>query len=122
MEVSDDIRQKIVNRARDKRCRGNTFTGERPCVWQPEVVISPHGMAFTPESAWQFIADRVEAGEEIEEVKLDIPYGEVAYVMLMDLDDGAARIYIKVQLLGNFILCRSFHYSTEPIRLDLDFK
>lgn len=113
MAASDEIRQQIVSRARRKECRIHAFSDLRPCVWQPESVINEHGFAFTSESAWNFVADCVEDGEALEELKLEHPPGEIAYVMKILLPDAHARIYIKVQLLGNSILGRSFHYSTE---------
>lgn len=114
MAVPDEIRREIIARARDKKRRFYAYTDLRPCVFNPEQVENESGFAFSPEGAWQFIANKIEDGEPLEEKRLDIPPGEIAYVMQVDLKNGNARIYIKVQLLGNGILCRSFHYSTEP--------
>lgn len=116
MAVSNEIRQEIIVRARNKKLRSYEYSDLRPCVWKPEEVENASGFAFTTERAWQFIAERLEDGEILEELRLDHPPGEIAYVMKVDLQNGRARIYIKVQLLGNVILGRSFHYSTEPTK------
>lgn len=91
------------------------FTEERPCVWTPEDVWDEYDLPFTPEGAWQFIANRAENGEEICEIEVRKPPGERAYVMLCSIQGGSTRIYIKVQILGEKILGRSFHYSNENL-------
>jgi hypothetical protein len=46
------------------------------------------------------------------EVVLEKPAGKKASVMLIDLADGKAPVYVKVQLGSGRIIGRSFHRST----------
>lgn len=107
----DEIRRELIIRARQKDRRRSAFTDLRPCVWKPEDVLTEYGIPFTSEGAWQFIADQLEDGQPLEEVALHNPPGEVAFVMKIDI--GAhVPIYIKIQLHRDWILGRSFHYSS----------
>lgn len=68
-------------------------------------------MPFTETSAWALIALLIEDGHPIEEIELEMPPGAKGFVLLVDLVDDSNTLYIKLQLGGNGIFCRSFHYS-----------
>ena len=67
---------------------------------------------FTDSGAWNLIASRLEDGHDVEVITLDNPRGKTAYVMKIELDPAAPRLYVKVQLHAGRIFGRSFHYST----------
>lgn len=71
------------------------------------------GMApfFTATTAWEFIASRLEAGEEVEVINLRKPPGSKGYVMKIDLELGLPKLYVKLQLVSKKVIGRSFHYS-----------
>ena len=66
---------------------------------------------FTDASAWEFIASQLEADCEVETIILEKPLGAKGYVMKIELASDETPIYIRVQLRGNKIIGRSFHYS-----------
>jgi hypothetical protein len=108
----EDVRKEIARLARDKRRRFVPNSPEVPCVWQPLKVTSPASdLPFTEPGAWQYIAELVEGGHEIEVITLEKPQGETGYVMIVELTP--TNLYIKVQIKGGKILGRSFHYSTK---------
>lgn len=71
------------------------------------------GIPFTDTSAWQYIAELAEAGHQLEQITLEQPKGDTAYVMSVPLGATVPALYIKVQLKRGKIWGRSFHYSTE---------
>lgn len=66
---------------------------------------------FTDASAWEFIASQLEAGHEVEEVTLEHPPGKKGYVMRIEIEAGAPRLYVKLELGSGAVFGRSFHYS-----------
>ena len=48
----------------------------------------------------------------MEVITLDNPRGKTGYVMKIELEPAAPRLYVKVQLDAGRIFGRSFHYST----------
>lgn len=108
-----EIRAEIASLARRKDKRVRISSPEMPCVWKPYDVQTEHGLPFTEEGAWQFIADCVENNTPITQINLEKPPGEIGYVMLVSIKDAHARLYIKIQLWKGSIVGRSFHYSTE---------
>lgn len=85
-----------------------------PCDWNPTRVKHPEntGFCFTDASAWEFIADRLEAQHPYTEILLDNPPGALAVVMKIQLMSGDPLLYVKIQLgAGNKAIGRSFHYS-----------
>jgi hypothetical protein len=69
------------------------------------------GDYFTPESAWIFIAEQIAQGVEIYEMVLDNPEGKKAYYFTVPGCPPSISIYVKLQLLSEDVLCRSFHES-----------
>ena len=85
-----------------------------PRDWQPYSVIHPSyaGSTFTDQSAFEFIADCLEAGHEFEELMLDVPKGALAIVLKINMGPTTSMLYVKLQVgKGNLVIGRSFHYS-----------
>jgi hypothetical protein len=85
-----------------------------PRDWQPGEVISPEtGEPFTPDGAWEFIAQILAERNEIplESVRLEKPAGANGFVLHVPL--AGEELYIKLQLGSGRIFGRSFHYSTK---------
>jgi hypothetical protein len=113
-----ELRTEIVRRARDKGLRSFDFSREEPVVWKPTEVVNPQcGLCFTDVTAWHFIADRIEAGCPIHEVRLRKPDGAVGYELHLAGAPGHPPIYIKFRLVQSQIRGRSFHYSTKGMPL-----
>lgn len=75
-------------------------------------MIDPrNGSYFTIEGSWDFIAQLLEEGYQIQQINLDKPSGEIGYVLLYDTSEG--QIYMKFELCTDAVIGRSFHYSHE---------
>lgn len=114
MSISRSIRKELIILARRSDARTSAFSSDRPTDWRPGSVRNPHGgfePSFTDASAWDFIADRLEADCEVETIILKKPPGAKGYVMLIELEPCERPVYIKVQLGSGKIIGRSFHYS-----------
>jgi hypothetical protein len=72
------------------------------------------GEIFTEDGAWEYTAEMIRRGVDIEIIDLQFPPGKKAYVMLVPSHDPQIPIYIKLQLGGDSVIGRSFHYSTHP--------
>jgi hypothetical protein len=108
----DEIRRQISLYARRKDSRIIPNSIDRPCRWTPTEVENPaSGLVFTTERAWIYIAELAESGHPLEEMILDRPPGEKAYVMKIPLVENVSELYIKIQIEKNKIWGRSFHYS-----------
>lgn len=106
---ADTLRQLIAN-CRRKHMR---FLG-MPRDWAPHRIKHPEidGFCFTDASAWEFVAEKLEAGHPYEEMLLDNPKGALAIVMHIQLTASDPLLYVKVQVgVGNKAIGRSFHYS-----------
>ena len=100
------IRHQLITLARRKAARKYDW----PRRWHANAVLNPEtGQPFGDVGAWEFIADRLEAGHPFEEVIQEDPPDKTAYVMHVQLEE--AVLYIKVRLGSGCILGRSFHYS-----------
>jgi hypothetical protein len=111
MKDHEAIRRDLRRRAGSKRTRGSEFTPEAPCKWQPTQVIDPRSQEpFTDAGAWDFICDLLDGGCEIEEIDLQRPPGRKGYVLTTEGVENQI-IYVKLQLTGDKVLGRSFHYS-----------
>lgn len=87
-------------------------------MWQPTSITNPEfELPFTGAGAWQYIADLIESGHPFDEVELRKPKGAKGYVAKKELADGKV-IYMKIELCGNFIFGRSFHYDQPPDERD----
>ena len=66
---------------------------------------------FTDETAWTFVADRLDQGEGVQVNVLDKPPGRRGYVMKVDVGSDVPRLYIKLELGSGRVWRRSFHYD-----------
>ena len=74
------------------------------------------GEIFTEDGAWEYTAEMIRSGVDIEVIELQFPPGKKAYVMLVPSHDPKIPIYIKLQLGAESVIGRSFHYSTYPTK------
>lgn len=119
MSIEDSIRHQLIVLARRKGARITAFSRYRPTEWRPGEVRNPAGMIathFTDTSAWEFIASRLETGENVDVVELRQPPGKRGYVMKIDLGANTPALYVKLELEAGKIIGRSFHYSTRGRR------
>jgi hypothetical protein len=72
------------------------------------------GEVFTEDGAWEYVAEMIEAGAEVDVVVLNQPPGKKGYVMLMPSHDPTTPIYVKLQMGAECVIGRSFHYTTKP--------
>lgn len=115
MAFTDDQRQQLCQRCRNKKQRKTLFTRDRPTVWNPHTVTNPAtGLPFTDYGAWDLIAQMLESGHDFSEVSLKRPPGAKAYEAWKRFGDGTV-IYIKIEPLGALIYGRSFHYDTPVV-------
>jgi hypothetical protein len=99
--------------AQNCRRKDSRFLGF-PRDWNPGIVENPQspGFTFSEFSAWEYIADLIEAGHPYEDFKFDNPAGAVGIEIKVDVGPNKPKIYIKLQLgKGNRAIGRSFHYS-----------
>ena len=112
--IDEATRHQLAILARRPHARTSAFSRERPSDWCPNQVRNPDGILdtyFTDSTAWRLIAERLEAGEEVEVIELTQPRGARGYVMRIDLGSDLPELYIKLQLGPGRIFGRSFHYS-----------
>lgn len=117
LNINAATRKQLVVLARRPRSRSKAFTSDRPTKWHPTQVRNPNGVLdthFTDATAWEFIASRLEAGEEVEVLELQKPPGANGYVMKIDLGSGLPELYVKLQVVSARVIGRSFHYSEQP--------
>lgn len=113
-DINADTRNQLVVLARHSWSRTSDSTPFRPTKWKPGEVRNPDGVLdtqFTDSTAWEFIASRLEAGEEVEVINLRKPPGSKGYVMKIDLGVDLPELYVKLQLVSKKVIGRSFHYS-----------
>lgn len=111
-DVPQEIRREAAILARRRKARSSAFSPDAPTDWRPQTVLNPvvDGDYFTPDGAWEFIAERLEDENQVVEwIELNKPPGKKALVMIISEDPK--DIYIKVQLGSGKINGRSFHYS-----------
>jgi hypothetical protein len=109
--ASDQDRAELARRASSRKTRKAAFSPDRPTKWHPTSLIHPdEGDPFTTDNCWAFIVAAIKSGAEIEVIELRHPPGKRGFVMKLP---GAAgvTIYIKLQLLSDYVAGRSFHQS-----------
>ncbi len=112
--IDKETRRQLVSLARRPRARKSHFSPSQPTKWNPGQVRNPDGvldMYFTPLTAWELIATRLEEGEEVEVIELSQPKGAKGYVMRIDPGSELPELYVKLQMRGGVIFGRSFHYT-----------
>ena len=110
-----EVRRRLAMFASRKEARFNEFARERPIEWRPSSIMNPRtGFYVSPLEAWALIVDELTAGCALEEIELQQPPGRKAYAFLIELEPNSSRppIYVKLELLGDRVIGRSFHYST----------
>jgi hypothetical protein len=70
------------------------------------------GEVFTEDGAWEYVADKIDGGVDIHVIELSLPPGKKGYVISLPSHDTQIPIYVKLQLSADFVIGRSFHYST----------
>jgi hypothetical protein len=112
--VPDETRNRLATWACSRRTRTREFRSDRPCDWRATGMTDPRsGEIFTEDGAWEYAAEMIRSGVDIEIVELDHPPGKKGYVMLIPSHDPTTAIYVKLQLGGDCVIGRSFHYSTK---------
>lgn len=87
--------------------------------WEPFTVRHPElPFYFTESGAWDFIADCIEAGEDLRHIPPSDDFPDYAVFMVHMPIYGDRRIYIKVARRPALdrVIGVSFHYSTEDYR------
>lgn len=101
----------LAKLCKSRKTRKNLFSPTLPTRWAPQHVVNPTlKEAFTPDSAWEFVAEKLESGHEIEVIVLKIPAGKIGYVLKVD-GVPPEKIYIKLQMGSGIVIGRSFHIS-----------
>jgi hypothetical protein len=109
--ASDSDRAELIRRAASRRSRRTSFSRERPTKWHPTSVMNPGDREpFTPDGCWSFLAEAIAGGAAVEVIALKHPPGKRGFVIMLPGMDGAL-IYVKLQLLSDVVLGRSFHLS-----------
>lgn len=112
--IDSTFRCKVVALCRDSKRR--QVARNMPCRWYVDQVTNPETkFPFSTASAWEFVADTIEAGTKIEKVDLIKLQPHVGYeiVVTMPVPDGK-DLYIKFMVGNGFnnVIGLSFHYST----------
>lgn len=111
-KASEQDRSELVRRALSRKTRLSSFSSEAPTKWHPTSLRHPEGgEPFTGDNCWSFIADAITQGEPVEQIVLRHPPGKRGFVMKL-ADHAGTAIYVKLQLLADKVLGRSFHEST----------
>ncbi len=117
----EEIRHQLVVLCQRKGARKSEWSINCPTEWQPTTVIEPQtGLPFTDAGAWEFVAEKLRDGLELETVQLERPPGSIGYVLKIPLGDR--KLYVKLQLGAGKVVGRSFHYSTETNRPSKEIK
>lgn len=112
-DACEQDRQELARRALGgRKTRTSSFSKEAPTKWHPTSLRHPvDGAPFTEDNCWTFIAEAITAGAPIEEIVLRRPEGKRGFVLKL-AGHGGVTIYVKLQLLADKVLGRSFHEST----------
>lgn len=111
-DASERDRLELVRRALSRKTRRSSFSPEAPTKWHPTSLLHPEsGEPFTADNCWTFVADAIEGGAAVEVIALRRPAGKRGFVLLLD-GHGDIKIYVKLQLLSDILLGRSFHESS----------
>ena len=73
MSIGAETRRQLALLARRSRSRKTEFSPQLPTEWQPQQVRDPEGSFssyFTDGAAWELIADKLDAGHDVEVVEL----------------------------------------------------
>ena len=91
------------------------FTRARPTVIRFREIVNPEtGLFLTDESMWRALLRFLDEGVPLEGLELRKKAGEKGWVMKAPLAPNEHLIYMKLQILGSYLLLRSFHKSETP--------
>ena len=108
------VRCQLAKLAASRRTRQAEWSEARPIDWRPTQIQHPDGDGFfTRNGAWDFLVERLDAGEPIQEISLRDPPGRKAYVMKIRVSPTLPYLYVKLELGAGVVLGRSFHYDKE---------
>src|SRR2546425_4438044 len=100
--------KQLAKWARQQDTRTSKFTRDRPRHWRPFQTIDPRTHEpFTECGAWEFIAEQIEAGHPISELQPNQPSGNLAYWMVVELQNGSS-LYVELELSTHKVIGRSF--------------
>ncbi len=103
-------RDEIVKAARDKTRRKVGMPPKEPNYWAPGQVINPEtGMSFTPIGVWDWIADQLESGIDVNHRILEKPPGQDSWWFKATLQGNPRDLYVKITYRGGIVIGRSFH-------------
>lgn len=111
---SMEHRKDLARHAKRRSTRINSFSSAIPTDWCPWKVLNPKtGFYFSDDSAWELIVVLLE-DESCPATfkKLDVPRGVQAVEIIWVLQTDRQPLYIKVHMVKDKIMGRSFHYST----------
>jgi hypothetical protein len=110
-DATDQDRAQLSERASSRRTRTSAFSPRAPTKWHPTSLLHPAtGEPFTEDNCWSFVAEAIDAGAPIEVIELKRPAGKRGFVLKLAGHEGVT-IYVKLQLLSEAVLGRSFHES-----------
>lgn len=114
LDVDDATRRQLEYRCRSRKSRRNKFSSDMPTHWDPGSLRDPRAPDefFSTDTAWEFIADHIKNGCEIEIILLEKPPGKRGYVLKLAGHPDSVVIYVKLQLGADCVFGRSFHIST----------
>lgn len=105
-------RAELMRRAASRKTRRATFSPARPTKWHPTSLLHPEGgEPFTTDNCWSFIIAAIANGAAVEAIEMRKPPGKRGFVLKLP-GAGKMIIYIKLELLADLVLGRSFHEST----------
>jgi hypothetical protein len=112
LSIEEGLRRRLIAMASSRRTRMVEFSRKAPCDWQANGITDPRTkQPFTEDGAWDYVCHHINSGVPIEVIELSNPPGKKAYVMLLPSNQPDLLIYVKLQVVGNGVLGRSFHYS-----------
>jgi hypothetical protein len=111
-EACQQDRSELVRRALSRKTRLSTFSDKAPTKWHPTSLRHPaDGVPFTEDNCWDFVILAITGGAPVEEIVLRHPAGKRGFVLKLVGYEGTI-IYVKLQLLADKVLGRSFHESS----------
>lgn len=113
-DASDPDRAQLSKRASSRKTRTSTFSLRAPTKWHPTSLLHPEtGEPFTEDNCWSFVAAAIDAGAPVQVIELKRPSGKRGFVMKL-AGHETTLIYVKLQLLSDKVMGRSFHESRGP--------
>ena len=112
--IPDEVRVNLIALIRKGR-RSSKFRTNQPTDWRPTRVLRRYAELdshFTSNTAWDFIAAKLEEGHPVETIALRRPPGAKGYVMKIELEPARRPLlYVKLQLNSGKVYGRSFKDS-----------